>query len=153
MFTEHFIGDMERWTRKLARKYRIPIAYTETAAWRFTRFDVQKRGFLNYADFKCVVRALTYRHFGQKDDVMLQESNLRALWKIVDRDGSGCVDFEEFLQWFYNHFQKEKPPARSLHCDGMVDSVTEHFYASMGVNRLRCYVTSQDPGRCLSLYG
>ena len=26
------------------------------------------------------------------------------------------MDFEEFLQWFYSHFQKEKPPARSLHC-------------------------------------
>ena len=29
--------------------------------------------------------------------------------------GSGCVEFEEFLQWFHSHFLKEKPPARSLH--------------------------------------
>ena len=82
------------------------------------------------------------------------------------------MDFEEFLQWFYSHFQKEKPPARSLHCSGpslpvrvagvlgachaksegprMVDSVTEHFYASMGVNRLRCYVTALEPDGCLA---
>ena len=29
--------------------------------------------------------------------------------------------------------------------DRMVDSVTEHFYASMGVNRLRCYA-ALEPG-------
>lgn len=145
MFHERWVDEMERSTRKLARKYRIPIDYTETVLKEFKRYDTENRGFLNFTDFKCVVRALTYRHLGQKQDVMLQDSHLRALWNIVDRDGSGCVDFEEFLQWFYSHFQKEKPPARSLHCERMVDSVTEHFYASMGVNRLRCYVTSLEP--------
>jgi len=147
MFHERWVDEMERSTRKLARKYRIPIDYTETVLKEFTRYDTENRGFLNFTDFKCVVRALTYRHLGQKQDVMLQDSHLRALWNIVDRDGSGCVDFEEFLQWFYSHFQKEKPPARSLHCDRMVDSVTEHFYASMGVNRLRCYAALEpEPG-------
>jgi len=146
MFDERFIIDeLERSTRKLARKYGIPIDYTENVRKEFARFDSENRGFLDYADFKKVVRALTYRHHGQKEDVMLQDSHLRALWNIVDRDGSGCVEFEEFLQWFYSHFQKEKPPARSLHGSGMVDSVTEHFYASMGVNRLRCYVTAIEP--------
>lgn len=28
----------------------------------------------------------------------------------------------------------------------MVESVTEHFYASMGVNRLRGYLTTFGPG-------
>ncbi|CAE7709556.1 unnamed protein product [Symbiodinium pilosum] len=145
MFDERFIDEMERATRKLARKYHIPIDCTETVLKEFSRWDTESRGFLNYTDFKNVVRSLTYRHLGQKEDVMLQDNHLRALWNIVDRDSSGCVDFEEFLQWFYSHFQKEKPPARSLHCSRMVDTVTEHFYASMGINRLRCYVTALDP--------
>ena len=34
MFHERWVDEMERSTRKLARKYRIPIDYTETAARR-----------------------------------------------------------------------------------------------------------------------
>ena len=38
---------------------------------RFSRWDTESRGFLNYTDFKNVVRSLTYRHLGQKEDVQL----------------------------------------------------------------------------------
>ena len=38
------------------------------------------------------------------------------------------MDFEEFLQWLYSHFQKEKPPARSLHCSAL--SVTDKAHSA-----------------------
>ena len=47
---------------------------------RFSRYDTENRGFLNYADFKSVVRALTIRHLGQKEDVPLGS----FLWR-------GCI--------------------------------------------------------------
>eukprot|EP00435_Cladocopium_sp_Y103_P008291 s4540_g2.t1 len=117
----------------------------------FLRFDTEKRGYLTYFDFRKVVKSLTSRHTLCRADALLQENHLRALWNIVDKDGSGCVEFEEFLQWFHSHFLKEKPPARSLHSGKMVESVTEHFYASMGVNRLRGYLTSFGEGAGLNI--
>ncbi|CAK9030932.1 unnamed protein product, partial [Durusdinium trenchii] len=150
MFSERVLLDeAEMETRKLSRKFEIPLDDTHSVRREFLRFDVEKRGYLSYIDFKKVVKALTSRHAFCRADALLQETHLRALWNIVDKDGSGCVEFEEFLQWFHSHFLKEKPPARSLHSEKMVESVTEHFYASMGVNRLRGYLTTFGPGGLL----
>lgn len=147
MFSEKcLLDDAEMETRKLSRQFDIPLDYTHSVRREFLRFDTEKKGYLSYQNFCRVVKALTARHTLCRADAMLQENHLRALWNIVDKDGSGCVEFEEFLQWFHSHFLKEKPPARSLHSGMMVESVTEHFYASMGVNRLRCYLTSFGEG-------
>lgn len=147
MFSEKcLLDDAEMETRKLSRQFDIPLDYTHSVRREFLRFDTDKKGYLSYQNFCRVVKALTARHTLCRADAMLQENHLRALWNIVDKDGSGCVEFEEFLQWFHSHFLKEKPPARSLHSGMMVESVTEHFYASMGVNRLRGYLTSFGEG-------
>lgn len=147
MFNERcLLDEAEMETRKLSRDFNIPLDDTHNVRREFLRFDTEKRGYLTFFDFRKVVKALTSRHTLCRADALLQENHLRALWNIVDKDGSGCVEFEEFLQWFHSHFLKEKPPARSLHSGTMVESVTEHFYASMGVNRLRGYLTSFGEG-------
>lgn len=147
MFCEKcLLDEAEMETRKLSRDFDIPLDYTHSVRREFLRFDTEKRGYLTYFDFRKVVKALTSRHTLCRADALLQENHLRALWNIVDKDGSGCVEFEEFLQWFHSHFLKDKPPARSLHSGTQVESVTEHFYASMGVNRLRGYLTSFGEG-------
>ena len=51
---------------------------------------------------------------------------------LVDKGGDAVLQFTSLLG--------------TTTGERMVDSVTEHFYASMGVNRLRCYVTSLEPG-------
>ena len=72
---------------------KIPIAWHGTPAWeagvnrslferRFYRFDVEKRGFLSYTDFKQVVKALTARHCLCRADASLGESIVRRVQRF-----------------------------------------------------------------------
>ncbi|CAK9086314.1 unnamed protein product, partial [Durusdinium trenchii] len=89
MFSERVLLDeAEMETRKLSRKFEIPLDDTHSVRREFLRFDVEKRGYLSYIDFKKVVKALTSRHAFCRADALLQETHLRALWNIVDKDGA-----------------------------------------------------------------
>ena len=52
----------------------------------FERFDKDHNGYLNRSEFEHALRKR----------VRLSRMELNALWNIVDRDGSGSVDLEEF---------------------------------------------------------
>eukprot|EP00938_MAST-03A_sp_MAST-3A-sp1_P003878 g3878.t1 len=63
----------------------------------FERFDRDHNGYLNRSEFEHALRKR----------VRLSRMELNALWNIVDRDGSGSVDLEEFSR-FVNLEKKKK---------------------------------------------
>jgi len=147
MFTEAFnLGHEERETRRLAREYAVPIDYAEYVRKEFVRYDTSGTGALDYADFSKVVQTMSRQKasVSRTRDEKIPESRIRKLWQNVDTDGSGFVEFNEFLLWFYHNFNSDSRYAtKSFHSNKLADSATENFYASMGCNRLRCFVDSQ----------
>merc|ERR1712157_14080 len=98
---------------------------------------------LGYPDFAKVVRTMTLRRAtgasGTGASVEVPDNRIRALWQDVDADGSGRVELEEFLIWFYTTFHGGSPEQvlPSKHSHRQAETVTERFYASLGCNRLR----------------
>jgi hypothetical protein len=148
------ISKAERDMRMIARKNDIPLLQAEEIWKTFQRFDVDERGSLSYPDFAQVVRAMAVRRdvavsvlpIGGAAHAVenVPESRIRHLWHDVDSDGSGQVEFEEFLLWFYAAFYRgQDETVISLHSDRRADSVTERFYASLGRNRLRNWLEGQ----------
>eukprot|EP00930_Biecheleria_cincta_P062266 TRINITY_DN4774_c0_g1_i1.p1 TRINITY_DN4774_c0_g1~~TRINITY_DN4774_c0_g1_i1.p1 ORF type:complete len:853 (+),score=140.07 TRINITY_DN4774_c0_g1_i1:149-2707(+) len=147
MFTEIFnLGQEERETRRLAREYAVPIDYAEYVRKEFVRYDTSGTGALDYADFSKVVQTMTQQkaNISRIREDKIPESRLRKLWQNVDTDGSGLVEFNEFLLWFYHNFNSDSRYAiKSFHSNKLADSATENFYASMGCNRIRFFLDAQ----------
>lgn len=147
LFTEAFnLGDEERETRRLARQYAVPIDYAEYVRKEFNRYDSSGTGALDYADFSKVVQTMARQKasVSRSRDEKIPESRIRKLWQNVDLDGSGFVEFGEFLLWFYHNFNSDSRYAtKSFHSNKLADSATENFYASMGCNRLRFFLDAQ----------
>lgn len=147
MFTEAFnLADEERETRRFARQYDVPIDYAEYVRKEFARYDTSGTGALEYADFSKVVQEMVRQKASvtRIRDERIPESRIRKLWQNVDLDGSGFVEFGEFLLWFYNNFNSDsRCTTKSFHSNKMADTATEGFYASLGCNRLRFFASSQ----------
>ncbi|CAE8619077.1 unnamed protein product [Polarella glacialis] len=150
MFTEAVnLGLEEREMRSLARKHGIPINYAEYVRDEFHKYDSGNKGTLDFLDFSRVVRVMTIKKSQTSRaqvNAVLPESRIRFLWHDVDTDGSGEVELEEFLVWFYTNFHPGSREIKgSVHSAQFADSATEHFYAAMGRNRLRNALTNPDP--------
>lgn len=60
----------------------------------FTRFDGDDNGCIDKVEFREIVKALGQ----EKSDHALAEQ-----FAIVDKDGDGSVQFEEFVTWWLEH--------------------------------------------------
>lgn len=106
--------------RGLARKWEIPLDVVEHIHKEFCRYDTDSSGSIEYEEFKKLLYTLLKIPTG----LDLPNSRVVAFWKEIDIDGSGYVDFEEFLSWYRRYFD----------CQGgstyMVSPI-EQFYASI----------------------
>jgi len=131
--------------RMIARKHGIPIDIAEKVLEDFKKFDVDKTGSLDFQDFVGLLRVLVARWqaglSSKSTEKRMPESWVRSLWQTVDLDGSGRIEMEEFLVWFYFAFHVNvQEPEWSRHSDRAADSVAEQFYAALGSQRLRTMV-------------
>jgi len=127
--------------RQVARSHGISLKYAEEVWTEFQRYDADSEGSLSYTQFARVVQDLTSRSMegfsGARAEV--GEGRVRRLWQEVDADGSGRVEFKEFLLWFHNLFQNDATVStkHSRHSPKGAVTVTERYYASMGTNRIK----------------
>merc|ERR1711990_1035060 len=76
-------------------------------------------GLLEFNEFK----VLLYRLMKIPAHLEMPQSRVKQFWAEIDIDGSGNVDFEEFLQWYMRYFD--------LAGGGQLISPIEHFYKSV----------------------
>eukprot|EP00931_Biecheleriopsis_adriatica_P111256 TRINITY_DN8561_c0_g1_i3.p1 TRINITY_DN8561_c0_g1~~TRINITY_DN8561_c0_g1_i3.p1 ORF type:complete len:863 (+),score=147.30 TRINITY_DN8561_c0_g1_i3:77-2590(+) len=138
------LDDEERETRSLARRYGIAVSDAENIRKEFDRFDSGHKGRLDFVDFTRVFQTLTQSHSGSRGKPQeVSEGRLRSLWQNVDTDGSGVLEFDEFLLWFHQNFHFSPDNCiPSFHSAKQANTAVEHFYASMGVNRLQHFLES-----------
>lgn len=124
-FTSHaFLEKMlmppsQQKVRGLARKWEIPLDIVETIHKEFSRYDEDESGTIEFEEFK----KLLYTLLKIPSGLDLPNSRVTAFWKEIDIDGSGYVDFEEFLSWYRRYFDVKG--------GGSMASPIEQFYSSI----------------------
>lgn len=70
---------------------------------KFDSYDVDQSGFIDREEFRDML--LAFLGAKNKDDISKERFN--GYWREVDTDGSGEVDFLEFLAWYEKIFKKQ----------------------------------------------
>merc|ERR1711904_14583 len=109
----------QRHIREVARKYDVEFVEVENVKRMFDKFDEDGGGLLEFGEFKI----LLYRLMKIPAHLEMPSSRVKQFWAEIDLDGSGNVDFEEFLQWYMRSFD--------LAGGGQLVSPIEHFYKSV----------------------
>jgi Ca2+-binding EF-hand superfamily protein len=94
------LNSAQRTIRQIARKFKKPVPEVEAIKAQFDKFDEDQSGkieFGEFADLLCVL-------LGIKDKSTLPKSRIRSFWRELDNDGSGYVDFSEFIPWYVQYF-------------------------------------------------
>jgi Ca2+-binding EF-hand superfamily protein len=102
-FVEGFHLDAkEQALRKLARKLGVSATEIDVYKRHFDTFDADSSGSIDAEEFEEVLYMCgnVPRHIG------LPTSRINQLWMAADTDGSGEIDFEEFVVFFRKYFQK-----------------------------------------------
>jgi Ca2+-binding EF-hand superfamily protein len=86
--------------RDFAKKYDLSIADVDSVHAKFQVFDEDGSGMIEFPEFEKLLYKLMKIPRGQE----LPANRLKHLWKEIDIDGSGGVDFDEFLQWYIKYF-------------------------------------------------
>jgi len=68
----------------------------------FDKFDVDRGGSIDYEEFGRMVAVLV----GAKIGGDISQSRIKSSWAEIDRDGSGEVDFPEFVTWYVKYFNE-----------------------------------------------
>lgn len=86
--------------RAIARKWGIAITEVEKAKHEFDKYDKDSSGRIDLSEFRALLGIL----LKVPKHVELPENRVESFWKEIDTDGSGEVDFEEFLSWYRKYF-------------------------------------------------
>jgi len=86
--------------RRIAREVDMPILDVEKIKKLFDMFDSDHSGQIEEDEFRYIILKL-WRVESVKD---VPVKTLRRIWRQIDQDGSGKIDFPEFLVW-YNTFK------------------------------------------------
>jgi len=79
----------------MARRYNFPVSEVKERLEEFKGLDREKRGVLSRAEFLEAVK----RRLHIKDTNEIPQRMITEVWRVTDSDGSGEIDFEEFLAW------------------------------------------------------
>merc|ERR1712224_904628 len=113
-------------TRDLARKYNLSIAEVDSVHSMFQLFDEDESGEIEFDEFE----KLLYKLLKVPKEAELPATRLQHFWKQIDIDGSGSVDFAEFLQWYMKYFDMKG--------SGHYVTPMERFYQSMRPRLWQC---------------
>mmetsp|Transcript_42052 Transcript_42052/g.118912 ORF Transcript_42052/g.118912 Transcript_42052/m.118912 type:complete len:401 (-) Transcript_42052:347-1549(-) len=99
-FSERLTLDAgQRALRKLARTYSMSYAQVDQYKQHFDKFDLDRSGMIESDEFQNLLcKCAKIPASG------LAHSRVQQLWRAADADGSGEVDFEEFLVFYRKYF-------------------------------------------------
>jgi len=121
--------------RQFARAHGLAGVDIDHVREHFQRFDNDDSGFIDQKEFVQLVTALLSSALSEKDVQQLPKKWLASLWSMVDGDGSGSVNFEEFANFYIKYFARgTSQTLRIVDCvmhPGIsgVDSKVEAMYA------------------------
>jgi len=100
-FTEDLLlSDDERFVRRIARRFNVPLLEVEKVKGHFDSFDTDASGHIEEVEFKMLLGKL----LNLPNAESLPESRVRSFWRELDDDSSGIVEFHEFIPWYLGYF-------------------------------------------------
>lgn len=121
-FTEELLlTNEQRKIRALARRYQVSVPSVEAIKEQFDRFDTDKSGWIDFEEFAKLLATLVCTK--ELACTVLPDSRIKAFWREIDLDGSGEVDFAEFIPWYLRYFDVSGCPVGT--------SPIEEFYANI----------------------
>jgi Ca2+-binding EF-hand superfamily protein len=100
-FDEHFNLDArELELRKLARQIDMPPSEFDTCKRHFDSFDTDGNGTMDREEF----HGMMLKCLKVPEHIGLPAGRVQQLWTAADSDGSGVIDFAEFVVFFQRYF-------------------------------------------------
>jgi len=108
-------------TQELCEKHGLQPADLDKVKKKFDKFDEDGSGEIEQDEFELMIYSLVNAKEGD-----ISVARLNCFWREIDRDGSGSVDFGEFVEWYLKYFR-----------DADSSDATESFYASFAPQKQR----------------
>lgn len=89
-----------RFTRNVARKHGLSLLNIERYKKSFDRYDLNNNGVIEFNEFKHIITDLLKVPPG----LDLPHERLMSMWRSADKDGSGSIDFDEFVAFYMKYF-------------------------------------------------
>eukprot|EP00930_Biecheleria_cincta_P053457 TRINITY_DN3896_c0_g1_i1.p1 TRINITY_DN3896_c0_g1~~TRINITY_DN3896_c0_g1_i1.p1 ORF type:complete len:706 (+),score=120.61 TRINITY_DN3896_c0_g1_i1:66-2183(+) len=100
-FTEDLLlSDDERFVRRIARRFNVPLLEVEKVKGHFDSFDTDGSGHIEECEFNMLLGKL----LNLTDTDALPQSRIKSFWRELDDDNSGSVEFHEFIPWYLGYF-------------------------------------------------
>jgi len=94
------LTENQREMRRIAKHHGVNPDYVDTIKRYFDAYDSDKSGEVDQDEFRQVL----HKALKMPGNLELPPSRVQYFWSEIDRDGSGKVIFEEFLDWWLKHF-------------------------------------------------
>eukprot|EP00747_Dinoflagellata_sp_TGD_P147643 gnl/TRDRNA2_/TRDRNA2_176838_c0_seq10.p1 gnl/TRDRNA2_/TRDRNA2_176838_c0~~gnl/TRDRNA2_/TRDRNA2_176838_c0_seq10.p1 ORF type:complete len:368 (-),score=42.60 gnl/TRDRNA2_/TRDRNA2_176838_c0_seq10:757-1809(-) len=90
----------EKLLSDLSMRYAISRATVDKIKQKFVYYDTDRSNLIDKRKFKAMLRAvLKHKSTDKLDPQVVQRT-----WKDADKDGTGSIDFEEYVDWFLTYF-------------------------------------------------
>lgn len=90
----------EQELRKIAEKYDVSMLEIDTVKRRFDELDTDGSRHLDIDEFKTLLERLLKVPRGTE----LPQNRTMNMWREMDRNGDGKIEFTEFLPWYLRNF-------------------------------------------------
>jgi len=106
----------EKECRAIAVQYGLPTCDAESVKRLFDKFDTDVSGYLCLDEFREFVNGLLGRRFDSRKYEPVPESRILLYYQECDLNGSGHVEFDEFVKFYVTHFDSnDSDPGGSLY--------------------------------------
>lgn len=86
--------------KQVAQKHNMSEVDVDKIKKKFDFYDTDKSGEIEFDEFEKMMGSL----LGLKDPGDLPAERMNRFWREIDVDGSGSVDFGEFVEWYTKYF-------------------------------------------------
>jgi hypothetical protein len=113
MFSPEFESKEDAMLRDICATYHLDKVMVDDVYKVFSSYDQDGSAQLEYSEFARMMPVL----LGGKKDAdkaggHIPDQRMKFFWNVMDSDGSGSIDFEEFLLWYFHNFVSADNPRK-----------------------------------------